>query len=77
MTSKILREQEETDEVRLDNQRIKEFKKGKGHKIMDKIVADDNKRLDQLHSDFVEENNISDLDKLQLIKKVFDFLKEK
>jgi hypothetical protein len=74
MTSKVLKEMEETDELRLDRERIRVLKGDKW--FMAEITKDDDKRLDELHIKFVEENDISDIKDLQLVKKIFDFLKE-
>lgn len=74
MTSKVLKEMEETDELRRDSEKVRVFKEGRW--FMAEITKDDNERLDELHSKFVNENNISDVRDLQLVKKVFDFLKK-
>lgn len=74
MTSKVLKEREETEELRRDSERIRVLKGDKW--FMSEITKDDNKRLDDLHIKFVEKNDINDIKDLQLVKKVFDFLKE-
>jgi hypothetical protein len=74
MTSKVLKEMEERDELRQDSERIRVLKGDKC--FMREITKDDNKRLDELHIKFVEEYNINDIKDLQLVKKIFDFLKE-
>jgi hypothetical protein len=75
VTSKLLKESEDRDDLKIDSNRIRDFQKGLGKGYMNEIIADENKRLDELHNQFVCVNDVIDIEELQLIKKVFDFLK--
>lgn len=62
-----IRRFEEKEELKEDGRHLREFQK--------EITATQNKMLDELHMEFIEEHGLTDIKDLELIRKAFNFIK--
>lgn len=75
MSSKTLQERIETDELKLDSKRLSQLNNNKGKRFMQEIEETFEKNYDKLHVSFIEKNGIVDIKDLELVRKVFNYIK--